>query len=175
MSDVGTTHAITVTINGEKQEHVVQARELLVHFIRDTLGLRGTHVGCDTGNCGACSVIFDGKLIKSCMTLAVQADGAEIETVEGLAENGELNDLQEAFHQAHGLQCGYCTPGMLMSATYLLRNNPDPTEQEILRGIRGNVCRCTGYQGIVRAIKSTAGQEVALFPDPDSTPEEASR
>lgn len=173
MSDAGTTHAITVTVNGETQEHVVQARQLLIHFIRDTLGLRGTHIGCDTGNCGACSLIFNGQLIKSCMTLAVQADGAEIETVEGLTEDGELNELQVAFRENHGLQCGYCTPGMLMSATYLLRNNPEPNDEEILRSIRGNVCRCTGYQGIVRAIKSASGQEVALIPDPSFTPKEA--
>ncbi|MGH9062965.1 MAG: (2Fe-2S)-binding protein [Acidimicrobiales bacterium] len=145
-----------VTINGDRYQQTVQARQLLVHLIRDTLGLTGTHIGCDTGNCGACSIIFDGKVLKSCMILAVQADGAEIETVEGLARDGKLNELQQSFHEHHGLQCGYCTPGMLMSATYLLRENPTPTEEEIRRGIRGNICRCTGYVNIVRAIAAAA-------------------
>jgi carbon-monoxide dehydrogenase small subunit len=156
MSDAGTAHAITVTINGETQQHTVLARQLLVHFLRDTLGLRGTHIGCDTGNCGACTVIVDGKLIKSCMLLAAQADGAEIETVEGLSEDGELNELQASFNQHHGLQCGYCTPGLLMSATYLLRNNANPTEPEVRRAIRGNLCRCTGYVNIVKSIQEAA-------------------
>ena len=158
MSDSGTAHPVEVTINGECYKRTVLARQLLVHFLRDTLGLRGTHIGCDTGNCGACTIICDGKLIKSCMMLAVQADGAEIETVEGLAEDGELTALQKAFNEHHGLQCGYCTPGILMSATYLLRNNPDPSEDEIRRGIRGNLCRCTGYVNIVDSIKAAAGQ-----------------
>jgi carbon-monoxide dehydrogenase small subunit len=154
----GTVHPITVTINGESHERTVLARQLLVHFIRDGLGLKGTHIGCDTGNCGACTVILDGKLIKSCMMLAAQADGADIETVEGLSPTtGELNPLQKAFNQEHGLQCGYCTPGLLMSATYLLRNNPDPSEEQIRRGIRGNICRCTGYVNVVRSIRAAAG------------------
>ena len=156
MADQGTAHAITVTINGERYERTVLARQLLVHFIRDTLALKGTHIGCDTGNCGACTIILDGKTIKSCMMLAAQADGAEIETVEGLASNGELNDLQEAFHQHHGLQCGYCTPGLLMSATHLLRQNPHPSEEEIRRGVRGNICRCTGYVNVVKAIEEAS-------------------
>jgi aerobic carbon-monoxide dehydrogenase small subunit len=156
MADQGTAHAITVTINGERYERTVLARQLLVHFIRDTLGLKGTHIGCDTGNCGACTIIVDGKTIKSCMMLAAQADGAEIETVEGLASNGELGDLQEAFHQHHGLQCGYCTPGLLMSATQLLRQNPHPSEDEIRRGVRGNICRCTGYVNVVKAIEEAS-------------------
>jgi aerobic carbon-monoxide dehydrogenase small subunit len=156
MADQGTAHAITVTINGERYERTVLARQLLVHFIRDTLGLKGTHIGCDTGNCGACTIILNGKTIKSCMMLAAQADGAEIETVEGLASNGELNDLQEAFHQHHGLQCGYCTPGLLMSATHLLRQNPHPSEEEIRRGVRGNICRCTGYVNVVKAIEEAS-------------------
>jgi len=152
----GTVHAITVTINGERYERTVLARQLLVHFIRDTLALKGTHIGCDTGNCGACTIIVDGKTIKSCMMLAAQADGAEIETVEGLATNGELNDLQQAFRKHHGLQCGYCTPGLLMSATHLLRQNPSPSEEEIRRGVRGNICRCTGYVNVVKAIEEAS-------------------
>jgi carbon-monoxide dehydrogenase small subunit len=156
MADQGTAHAITVTINDERYERTVLARQLLVHFIRDTLGLKGTHIGCDTGNCGACTIILDGKTIKSCMMLAAQADGAEIETVEGLSSDGELNDLQEAFHKHHGLQCGYCTPGLLMSATHLLRQNPNPSEEEIRRGVRGNICRCTGYVNVVKAIEEAS-------------------
>jgi aerobic carbon-monoxide dehydrogenase small subunit len=156
MPDQGTVHTITVTINGERYERTVLARQLLVHFIRDTLALKGTHIGCDTGNCGACTIIVDGKAIKSCMMLAAQADGAEIETVEGLSQDGELNDLQEAFHKHHGLQCGYCTPGLLMSATHLLRQNPNPSEEEIRRGVRGNICRCTGYVNVVKAIEEAS-------------------
>jgi carbon-monoxide dehydrogenase small subunit len=156
VADQGTAHAITVTINGERYERTVLARQLLVHFIRDTLGLKGTHIGCDTGNCGACTIIVNGKTIKSCMMLAAQADGAEIETVEGLSSNGELNDLQEAFHKHHGLQCGYCTPGLLMSATHLLRQTPNPSEEEIRRGVRGNICRCTGYVNVVKAIEEAS-------------------
>ncbi len=150
------TQAIEVTINGKTYRRVVESRQLLVHFIRDTLGLTGTHIGCDTGSCGACSIIMNGKLVKSCMLLAPQADGAVIETVEGLAHDGELSALQESFRDHHGLQCGYCTPGMLMAATYLLRNNPSPSEEEIRRGIKGNICRCTGYVNIVRSIKAVA-------------------
>ena len=156
MAEQGTAHAITVTINGERYERTVLARQLLVHFIRDTLALKGTHIGCDTGNCGACTIILNGKTIKSCMMLAAQADGAEIETVEGLAADGELNDLQQAFNQHHGLQCGYCTPGLLMSATHLLRQNPHPSEEEIRRGVRGNICRCTGYVNVVKAIEEAS-------------------
>ena len=174
MGERGTSHSVTVEVNGEKVSRIVAARQLLVHFLRDTLGLTGTHIGCDTGNCGACSVIVDGKLVKSCMILAPQVDGATIETVESLARDGALSPLQESFHEHHALQCGYCTPGMLMSATYLLRQNPEPTDEEIRRGIRGNVCRCTGYVNIVEAIReasrgqaterrsvqATAGEEV---------------
>jgi aerobic carbon-monoxide dehydrogenase small subunit len=148
---------VKVTVNGETYERDVEPRKLLIHFLRDDLDLTGSHVGCDTGNCGACSVIVDGVLLKSCMLLAVQADGAKIETVEGLAQDGELNALQQAFSDHHGLQCGYCTPGMLMSATALLRNNPHPSEDEIRKGIQGNICRCTGYVNIVEAIKAAAG------------------
>jgi aerobic-type carbon monoxide dehydrogenase small subunit (CoxS/CutS family) len=148
---------VTVTINGEEYERDVDARKLLIHFIRDDLDLTGTHIGCDTGNCGACSVIVDGTLVKSCMMLAVQADGCSIETVEGLAQDGELTPLQKAFSEHHALQCGYCTPGMLMSATALLRANPHPSEAEIRKALQGNICRCTGYWNIFEAVKAAAG------------------
>ncbi len=151
-------HTIGVAVNGERYEREVEARKLLVHFIRDDLDLTGTHVGCDTGNCGACTVLLDGRAVKSCMLLAVQADGAEITTVEGLSPEGELSPLQQAFSEHHALQCGYCTPGMLVSATYLLSQNPSPSEEEIRRGIQGNICRCTGYVNIVKAIRAAAGQ-----------------
>jgi aerobic carbon-monoxide dehydrogenase small subunit len=147
---------VKVTVNGETYERDVEPRKLLIHFLRDDLDLTGSHIGCDTGNCGACSVIADGVLVKSCMMLAVQADGATIETVEGLAQDGELNGLQKAFSDHHALQCGYCTPGMLMSATALLRENAHPSEDEIRKGIQGNICRCTGYVNIVGAIKAAA-------------------
>jgi carbon-monoxide dehydrogenase small subunit len=147
---------VNVTVNGEGYERDVEPRKLLIHFLRDDLDLTGSHVGCDTGNCGACSVIVDGVLVKSCMMLAVQADGSTIETVEGLAQDGELNGLQQSFSDHHALQCGYCTPGMLMSATALLRQSPHPSEEEIRRGIQGNICRCTGYVNIVEAIKAAA-------------------
>ncbi|MDP9308879.1 MAG: (2Fe-2S)-binding protein [Actinomycetota bacterium] len=147
---------MSVEVNGATYEREVESRRLLVHFIRDDLDLTGTHVGCDTGNCGACSVIVDGALLKSCMMLAVQADGASIETVEGLGVDGQLNPLQQAFSEHHALQCGYCTPGMLMSAKALLDENPEPTEGEIRRAIQGNICRCTGYVNIVEAIAAAA-------------------
>jgi carbon-monoxide dehydrogenase small subunit len=150
------SQTITVDVNGESFDREVDARRLLIHFIRDDLDLTGSHIGCDTGNCGACSVLVDGVLVKSCMMLAIQADGAKIETVEGLAQNGELNALQQAFSDHHALQCGYCTPGMLMSATALLRQNGSPSDEEIRRGIQGNICRCTGYVNIVEAIKAAA-------------------
>jgi aerobic carbon-monoxide dehydrogenase small subunit len=155
-ASVATSATIRVEINGTTYEREVEARRLLVHFIRDDLDLTGTHVGCDTGNCGACSVILDGTLVKSCMLLAVQADGASIETVEGLAQEDELTELQQAFSDHHALQCGYCTPGMLMSATALLRENPRPSDEEIRRAIQGNICRCTGYWNIFEAIKAAA-------------------
>jgi aerobic-type carbon monoxide dehydrogenase small subunit (CoxS/CutS family) len=147
---------VTVTVNGTTYEREVEARKLLIHFIRDDLDLTGSHVGCDTGNCGACSVIVDGMLTKSCMTLAVQADGSKIETVEGLADGDELNKLQQSFKDHHALQCGYCTPGMLMSATALLRQNPHPSEDEIKKGLQGNICRCTGYWNIFDAVKAAS-------------------
>ena len=148
---------IRVEINGEVYEQEVEARKLLVHFIRDVVDLTGTHVGCDMGNCGACTVLVDGKTVKSCMLLAIQANGSTITTVEGLAgPDGELTALQRTFSASHALQCGYCTPGMLLSATYLLEQNPSPSEEEIRRGIQGNICRCTGYVNIVEAIRSAA-------------------
>jgi aerobic-type carbon monoxide dehydrogenase small subunit (CoxS/CutS family) len=153
---VSSAKDITVTINGTEYERHVEARKLLIHFIRDDLDLTGSHIGCDTGNCGACSVIVDGTLVKSCMMLAVQADGSTIETVEGLADGEELAVLQQAFSDHHALQCGYCTPGMLMSATALLRANPSPDEHEIKKGLQGNICRCTGYWNIVDAVSTAA-------------------
>jgi len=147
---------ITVEVNGTTYEREVEARRLLVHFLRDDLDLTGTHVGCDTGNCGACSVIVDGTLLKSCMMLAVQADGASIETVEGLGADGELTPLQQAFGEHHALQCGYCTSGMVLAAMSLLEENPSPTEDEIRHALEGNICRCTGYQNIVDAIEAVA-------------------
>jgi aerobic-type carbon monoxide dehydrogenase small subunit (CoxS/CutS family) len=148
------THSVTVTINGVEYEREVDARKLLIHFVRDDLDLTGSHIGCDTGNCGACSMIVDGTLVKSCMLLAVQADGATIETVEGLADGDRLSPLQQAFSDHHALQCGYCTPGMLMSATALLRENPSPSEAEIRKALQGNICRCTGYWNIFEAVKA---------------------
>lgn len=156
MVDAGTVQAIEFTINGEKRQATVESRQLLVHFIRDTLGMTGTHIGCDTGSCGACSVIVDGKLVKSCMMLAPQADGATIETIEGVSQNGGLTPVQQAFHEQHGLQCGYCTPGLVMAATFLLRRNPSPSEEDIRRAVRGNICRCTGYMNIIRSIERAA-------------------
>jgi aerobic carbon-monoxide dehydrogenase small subunit len=155
-----TSKRITVTVNGASYERDVDARRLLVHVIRDDLDLTGTHIGCDTGNCGACTVIVDGLAVKSCMMLAVQADGVSIETVESLASDDELHPLQRAFSAHHALQCGYCTPGMLMSAKHLLDNNSEPTENEIRRAIQGNICRCTGYVNIVEAIDAAARGEV---------------
>lgn len=147
---------IKVKINGREREAAVEPRLLLVHFIRETLALTGTHIGCDTSNCGACTVLVNGKTVKSCTMFAVQADGAEIMTVEGLINDGALHPLQEGFKQEHGLQCGFCTPGMLMSSYALLANNPNPTEDDIRWGISGNLCRCTGYQNIVKAVLDAA-------------------
>ena len=149
-------HPVTVTINGVEYEREVEARKLLIHFVRDDLDLTGSHIGCDTGNCGACSMIVDGTLVKSCMMLAVQADGATVETVEGLADGDQLSPLQQSFSEHHALQCGYCTPGMLMSATALLRENPSPSEDEIRKALQGNICRCTGYWNIFEAVKAVA-------------------
>ena len=147
---------ISVTVNGKRHEHDVEPRLLLVHYIRDVLQLTGTHVGCDTTQCGACTVIMDGAAVKSCTVLAVQADGSEIQTIEGLAKDGELHPIQRGFWEEHGLQCGFCTPGMIMTAVDLLKNKPAPSEEEIRKGIEGNLCRCTGYQNIVKAIQYAA-------------------
>jgi aerobic carbon-monoxide dehydrogenase small subunit len=149
-------HHIHVTINGTVYEDDVDARTLLVHWIRDGLHLTGTHIGCDTSSCGACTIVVDGKATKSCTMFAVQADGREIMTVEGLEQGGNLHAIQEGFYEKHGLQCGYCTPGMMMASVALLSRNPDPTEQEIRVGISGNLCRCTGYVNIVKAVRYAA-------------------
>ncbi|MGA3235793.1 MAG: (2Fe-2S)-binding protein [Bryobacteraceae bacterium] len=151
-------HHIRIQLNGVEKEADVDPRLLLVHFIRDHAGQTGTHLGCDTTSCGACTVLLDGRSIKSCTFFAVQADGREIMTVEGLAHNGKLHPIQEGFHQEHGLQCGFCTPGMMMSALALLEKNPEPTEEDIRWGISGNLCRCTGYQNIVKAVQYAAGK-----------------
>jgi aerobic-type carbon monoxide dehydrogenase small subunit (CoxS/CutS family) len=157
VSAVASSQAVTVTVNGVEYEREVEARKLLIHFVRDDLDLTGSHIGCDTGNCGACSMLVDGQLVKSCMLLAVQVDGSSIETVEGLAENGQLTPLQQSFSDHHALQCGYCTPGMLMSATALLRANPSPTDEQIKKALQGNICRCTGYWNIFEAVKAAGG------------------
>jgi len=160
VSATETSRRITVEVNGVSYEREVESRRLLVHFIRDDLDLTGTHIGCDTGNCGACSITVDGLLVKSCMMLAIQADGGQIRTVEGLNPDGELTPLQQAFTDHHALQCGYCTPGMLVSATALLERNPRPSDDEIRRALQGNICRCTGYWNIIKAVKAASGQEV---------------
>ena len=149
---------ISVTINGEAHTHEVEPRLLLIHYLRDIVGLKGPHIGCETSICGACTVAVNGKAVKACTMFAVQADGAEILTVEGLAENGKLHPLQEAFWNEHALQCGFCTPGMLITARELLQRNPNPTEEEIRHGLEGNLCRCTGYQHIVSAVKAAAAR-----------------
>jgi aerobic carbon-monoxide dehydrogenase small subunit len=154
---VSTQH-VALTVNGGAREAEVEPRLLLVHLLRDTFGLTGTHIGCDTSNCGACTVLVDGRSAKSCTMLAVSASGAEIRTIEGMAEGANLHPLQQAFWDQHGLQCGFCTPGMIMQAAWLLGQNPDPSEQEIREGISGNLCRCTGYVNIVKAIKQAAGE-----------------
>ena len=149
---------IEVTVNGEEQTGEVEPRLLLVHFIRETLSLTGTHIGCDTTHCGACTVIMDGRPVKSCTVFAVQANGREIMTVEGLQQDGELHPIQKAFTEEHGLQCGFCTPGMIMTGVAFLRDNPSPSDDEIRRAISGNLCRCTGYVNIVKAYRSAAGK-----------------
>ena len=149
-------HPVSLSVNGVRQIHEVEPRQLLVHFLRETLGLTGTNVGCDTSQCGACSVLLDGRAVKSCTLLAVQADGGSVTTIEGLAPDGRLHPLQEAFWEKHGLQCGFCTPGMILTAVDLLARQPDPSEAEIRHAIEGNYCRCTGYQNIVAAIRSAA-------------------
>ena len=150
------THHVSITINGKVHKADVEARLLLVHFLRENLNMTGTHIGCDTTSCGACTVQVNGVPMKSCTVLTVQADGMEIKTVEGLAENGKLHPIQEGFHEKHGLQCGYCTPGMMMTSSALLARNPHPTEDEIRHAISGNLCRCTGYMNIVKAVQYAA-------------------
>lgn len=154
-------HTIRVTINGTVYEETVESRKLLVHWLRDDLHLTGTHIGCDTSSCGACTILVDGKATKSCTMFAVQADGRELNTVEGLEQGGKLHPLQEAFHEKHALQCGYCTPGMMMTAAALLQSNPNPSEEDIRVGISGNLCRCTGYVNIVKAIQY-AGEQMRV-------------
>jgi carbon-monoxide dehydrogenase small subunit len=149
---------ISLTVNGKTRKADVEPRLLLVHYLREHLRLTGTHIGCDTSQCGSCTVLIDGRSVKSCTMFAVQADGSAVTTIEGLAANGQLHPLQNAFWEEHGLQCGYCTPGMIMAAVTLLEDNPKPTEQEIRDGISGNFCRCTGYQHIINAIQRAAGQ-----------------
>jgi aerobic carbon-monoxide dehydrogenase small subunit len=151
-------HTVTIRVNGQSYTREIESRLLLVHFIREEIQLTGTHIGCDTTSCGACTVHLDGKAVKSCTVFAVTANGKSVETIEGVAQNGKLHPLQEGFWERHGLQCGYCTPGMIMSAKYLLSQNPDPTEEEIRWGISGNLCRCTGYNKIVEAIQYAASQ-----------------
>jgi carbon-monoxide dehydrogenase small subunit len=153
-------HTIVLTVNGSRIEREVESRTLLVHFLREQLGLTGTHIGCDTSSCGACTLHVDGEAVKSCTVLAVQADGSSVLTIEGLGAGG-LHPMQTAFHEQHALQCGYCTPGMIMAATHLLDRNPNPTEDEIRHGLEGNLCRCTGYQNIVEAVKQAAGHAQA--------------
>jgi aerobic carbon-monoxide dehydrogenase small subunit len=147
---------VALTVNGSQHDADVEPRQLLVYFLRETLGLKGTNVGCDTSSCGACTVLLDGQSVKSCTVFAVQADGADVTTVEGLASGDELHLVQRAFHEQHGLQCGYCTPGFVMATVSLLAENPNPTEEEIRHGLEGNLCRCTGYHNIVRAVQAAA-------------------
>ncbi|MBZ0286821.1 MAG: (2Fe-2S)-binding protein [Anaerolineae bacterium] len=149
-------HQVTITVNGQAYTREIESRLLLVHFIREDLNLTGTHIGCDTTSCGACTVLLDGVAVKSCTVFAVTADGKSVETIESVAQGGQMHPLQEGFWEKHGLQCGYCTPGMIMSAKHLLSKNPDPTEEEIRQGISGNLCRCTGYNKIVEAVRYAA-------------------
>jgi aerobic carbon-monoxide dehydrogenase small subunit len=157
---------VRLNVNGVEHQLEVEPRLLLVHALRDSLGLTGTHIGCDTSNCGACTVHLDGKAVKSCTVLAVQADGAEVTTIEGLASEGELHPVQEAFWNDHGLQCGYCTPGMIMASAALLSENPNPTEEEVRHGLEGNLCRCTGYHNIVKAVLDAAKTKGASVETP---------
>jgi carbon-monoxide dehydrogenase small subunit len=149
-------HSVTINVNGQARTQEVEARTLLVHFLRDGLGLTGTNIGCDTSQCGACTVILDGQAVKSCTVLAVQADGSRVTTIEGLAKDGQLHPMQTAFWEKHGLQCGFCTPGMILTAVDLLKRNPHPSDEEIRAGLEGNLCRCTGYENIVRAVRAAA-------------------
>ena len=148
--------SVTITVNGVEQTHEVEPRLLLVHFLRETVGLTGTNIGCDTSQCGSCTILLDGVAVKSCTVLALQADGSAVTTIEGLAQNGNLHVVQQGFWEKHGLQCGFCTPGMIMTAVDMLNRNPHPTEEQIRHGLEGNICRCTGYQNIVKAIQYAA-------------------
>ena len=165
------TIPVSLTVNGRSYSRTVEPRDLLVYFLREDLGLTGTHVGCDTSQCGACTVLLDGRAVKACTMLAVQADGHEITTVEGLAGASELHPLQEGFKQEHGLQCGFCTPGMMLAAKALLEENPDPTEDEIRWALSGNLCRCTGYQNIVKSVLWAAAKMRGPDAQPDDQPE----
>jgi len=158
---MGASVHVRPIVNGEARESEVESRLLLVHYLRDVLGLTGTNVGCDTSNCGACTVLLDGQAVKSCTVLAAQADGADVITIEGMATDGQLHPLQEAFREHHGLQCGYCTPGMIMAAADLLARNPNPSEEDVRHGLEGNLCRCTGYHNIVKAVMAAAGSSTA--------------
>ena len=158
---MGATANVQMTVNGEAHEDAVEPRLLLVHYLRDKLGFTGTHVGCDTTNCGACTVHLNGESVKSCTVLAVQADGAQVTTIEGIGSIDNLHPLQEAFWNKHGLQCGYCTPGMIMAAADLLTRNQNPSDEDIRHGLEGNLCRCTGYHNIVKAVRAASGQEVS--------------
>ncbi|HXV61164.1 MAG TPA: (2Fe-2S)-binding protein [Vicinamibacteria bacterium] len=155
------TIPVTITVNGRETKHEVEPRLLLVHYLRDVLSLTGTNVGCDTSQCGSCTIIMDGRTVKSCTVLAVQADGSELTTIEGLARNGELHPIQQAFWDNHGLQCGFCTPGMIMTATEILKRHPKATEEDVRHGLEGNICRCTGYENIVRSIVAAASVKKA--------------
>jgi aerobic carbon-monoxide dehydrogenase small subunit len=161
---MATKQTVAITVNGERTEHEVESRLLLVHYLRDVVGLTGTHIGCDTSQCGACTVHIDGVAVKSCTVFAVQADGSSVKTIEGMAENGNLHPLQEGFWEEHGLQCGYCTPGMIMSAADLLQRSPNPSEAEIRHALHGNLCRCTGYQHIINAVQYAARKTGAPEP-----------
>jgi carbon-monoxide dehydrogenase small subunit len=163
---------VSLTVNGRERTAEVEPRLLLVHFVRDTLGLTGTHVGCDTSSCGACTCHVDGEAVKSCTVLAVQADGAEVTTIEGMGQEGNLHPLQTAFWKHHGLQCGYCTPGMIMAAAELIARNPDPTEHDVREALAGNLCRCTGYHNIVKAVRSAAAEMGAAARRPEAREEE---
>jgi carbon-monoxide dehydrogenase small subunit len=160
-------HKVSLTINGKRREDEVEPRLLLVHYLRDVAGLTGTHIGCDTSQCGACTIHFDGKAVKSCTLFAVQADGHDVKTIEGMAgSDGALHPIQQAFWDEHGLQCGYCTPGFIMAAAYLLDRNPDPSDEEIRKGLEGNLCRCTGYVNIVKAVQTAARTMGGARPEP---------
>jgi carbon-monoxide dehydrogenase small subunit len=159
-------HSIAVTVNGVRREDAVEPRLLLVHYLREVVGLTGTHVGCDTSQCGACTVLVDGRAVKSCSVFAVQAEGRSITTVEGLASGARLHPVQQAFWDEHGLQCGFCTPGFIMAAAHLLEQNPSPSDDDIRRGLEGNICRCTGYENILKAVRAAAATMAAARPAP---------